>query len=250
MKIKGKCYTLFFTTLFILGVGIFVSVGAIGEENRRPVSEEGANDARVAEVPVNGQIAPSSPQGEMGAERDMEFPLERIAIEGPRGGALGIGEKVAELADGGKAFINRKEAKATIIGAKGNVETYTQLQEFPFEGLEPVVQQDGKKLFGKLEQKVYRDGSSDIFLSSNVMATVDSEGKFVDMFLIDAEKNHVSLAIAADSALHGNLAAAVTAKQIIHDAEASDLSGQPGAVKEQIRASLRRYAALLGESEE
>lgn len=249
MKIKGKSYTLFFTTLFILGVGIFVSAGAIGEESRRPVSEEGANEARVTAVPVNGPIAPVPSKEEMAPERDIEFPLERIAIEGQRGGALGIGEKVAELADGGKAFINMKEGKATIIGAKGDIEIYSRVQEFLSETGEPVIQTEGKNLFGRLEQKVYRDGSSDIFLSSNVMATLDSEGKLVDLFMTSEGNNPVSLAAAINLAVHGSGEATEHAKQMIYDTEALDISNQPSTVREQIKESLRRYAALLGESE-
>lgn len=168
--------------------------------------------------------------------------------------------KIWNFSNGAKAFVNLKEQNATLIAPNGDRKTYAKVQVAPSESLEKIAEFQGEEIYGRLEEMDYVDGSSDLFLSRELTATLDSSSRLVDISMAESlpkefdflaakldgfYQGKMSLTATLNLALTGDRRAAERCMKIIHAAKLLDLSRQSSDVRAQIIETLHRNEALL-----
>ncbi len=171
-----------------------------------------------------------------------------------------VPSKIWNLPNGGKVFIDLKKEKATIIFSNGDRKIYVKVQSTPSEMLEQIAKFQEEEIWGRLEEMDYVDGSSDLYLSPRLTATLDSSRRLVDLSMTEAlpkgleflvpklsgfMQGKQSLTSALNLALTGDAKAARQCLKIIEAAKNLNLSNQPSDVRAQIIETLHRNESLL-----
>lgn len=171
-----------------------------------------------------------------------------------------VATKIWNLPDGSKAFIDLKGEKATVIFSNGDRKIYGKVQSVGFESFERIAKFQGEEIYGRLEEMDYVDGSSDIYLSREITATLDSSRRLVDIGMTEYlpkdfeffvtklagyHQGKLSLTALINLALTGDRKASEECMKIIKAAKSLDLSRQPSDVRAQIIETLHRNEGLL-----
>ena len=228
MKNKGLFFIPFFSLLLNFG----------GSLPAAPVSSD-SSDVTIAVKPLakkNG--APSSmPKSDGEDYGTSDFPLIKPGLEKD--------EVITwKLANEGKAFIDLRAQKATVIEPNGDRKIYGKVEGIPSKGLSLIVKQEEKELYGALEETNYRDGSADIYISRDLMATLDSSRRLIDLTLLDEAGGEKSLLANINLARH-DFDAVDSARSIIQAVSTADLSRVPSDLRAQIAETLDSDLAFL-----
>lgn len=233
---------------FLCLLNIMASPSVVsGEESSRPIAQESAAPSPVSSIPPQPPEEKNRSVVSIKGLPEMDFPLIKPAPV-----------EVWELSEGGKAFIDWKQKEANVIEANGDGKVYSRVQEGSSDaGLQPVAVHEDRNLFGRLDEINYVDGSSDIYVSPQLMATLDSSRRLVDLTLFESSaerkgggveslsSGRESLTATINRALNQDPASIDAVRKIIGAAETTDLSDQPADLRAQIVETIRRDLALL-----
>ena len=235
-----KNKALFFVPFLWFLLNAVTSAALRADEPARPAASHSDSSSPVIAVPSAGEKpdSPSAahPQKDAKDLGEEDFPLIRPGFKMEE-------MEVWELSDGSKAFMDMRQKKATLIEPNGDRKVYNKVQGTPAEDLEPIIKQPTRELFGKPIEKIYADGSSDYYLSRELMATLDSSRRLIDLTLSDGS-NDQSLLASMNLARH-DLEAINSARSVIKAAASTDLSHVPSDLRAQIAETLRTDLSLL-----